>query len=190
MNPVAYPLQWPEGWPRIAENARHTSRFKTTLPAALAKLEDEVRMLPGRGLVLSSNYTLGIKNPRDPGVVAYFTHDSVALAVPCDRWTKIEDNVQAIALTIEAMRGMNRWGAKHMIKAMFTGFKMLPAPESSQPLNWWQILGVTQTSPWSEIIHAYREKAMRCHPDVGGSNELMQQLNEALHRAKKAVGER
>lgn len=137
-------------------------------------------------MVLSSNYTLGIKNPKDPGVVAYFVHDGVTLAVPCDRWTKIEDNVQAIALTIEAMRGMDRWGAKHMIKAMFSGFKALPPSTDSNKSTWWEELGCPQNSTWAEITQAYRTQAQKRHPDRGGTHEDMVRLNNALHLAKKA----
>lgn len=186
MNPTAYPLQWPEGWPRTAEFSRQTSRFKTTLPQALSALETQVRLLRGRGLVLSSNYTLGSKNPKDPGVVAYFTHDQTELAVPCDRWTKIEDNVYAIALTIGALRGMDRWGAKHMIKAMFSGFKALPPSSDPKNPKWWEVLGCLENSTWTEVTHAYRTQAQKFHPDRGGTHEDMLKVNHALHLAKKA----
>lgn len=139
-------------------------------------------MLQWRGLLLSSNYTLGIKNPKDPGVVAYFTHEGVPLAIPCDRWDSIEDNVQAIALTIGAMRGINRWGAKHMIKAMFTGFKALPSTCAAQK-PWWDVLGVDREASVPSILDAWKRRARSAHPDWGGSTQLMQEVNAAKESA-------
>lgn len=139
MSNQAYPLCWPAGWPRTT--TRESGRFKTTLSAALNFLRKEVGLLGGKNLVLSSNCTLGHERPVDSGVVAYFLLKDQNIAIPCDRWRKVEDNVRAIGLTIEAMRGMERWGAKHMIKAMFQGFKALPA-QTGEAFNCWTVLAV------------------------------------------------
>ncbi len=146
--PTAYPLQWPAGWPRTG--GRESSRFKATLAGALKELQDEVRLLGGAGMVLSSNVTLGRERPADPGVVAYFFFEKQQVAVPCDRWHLVQDNVKAIALTINAMRGMERWGAKHMIRAMFQGFRALPAPET----DWRALLGSPRTLAEAEALSA------------------------------------
>lgn len=182
MSIQAYPLQWPAGWPRT-ERREPGSQFRTTLPAALNSLTDEVRRLGAKNLVLSSNYTLGAHNPTDPGVVAYFELRGQKLAIPCDRWARIEHNVRAIALTIEAMRGMERWGAKHMITAMFQGFKALPGRSGSK--SWRDVLGFNSTShPTSaEIMQRFRELSKKCHPDAGGSHDLMAELNRAKDEA-------
>ena len=124
----------------------------------------------GKQLVLSSNYTLGSENSSEPGVVAYFSWGDLQVAIPCDRWSRIEHNVQAIALTVKAMRGMERWGAKHMIKAMFTGFKALPSPKVSKRA-WWDVLGVAKTAGSEETNRAYRDLVKKYHPDHGGDSE-------------------
>lgn len=142
----------------------------------------------GRNLVLSSNYTLGITNPKEPGVCAYFEwkdggykpavgNTYTSIAIPCDRWQKIEHNVKAIALTIEAMRGMDRWGAKHMIKAMFTGFKALPQTASKRTAH--EVLGISPNATRGAIDEAYRAKAKTCHPDAGGTHEAFIELQHA-----------
>lgn len=176
----AYPLQWPKGWPVTATYSRGTPKFKTTLPAALANLETQIRLMGGSDLVLSSNYTLGASNPEEPGVVAYFKWNKLDMAIPCDRWLRIEANVQAIALTVEAMRGMERWGAKHMITAMFSGFKALPA--STSGINPREVLGLVGVAELTAdiITQAYKQRAKVAHPDVpGGSAEKWAQLREA-----------
>lgn len=174
--PQAYPLQWPSGWPR--SKGGEVSRFSTKLPAALSALRKEVELLGGKSLVLSSNVTLGAERPADPAVCAYFVLREKSIAIPCDRWGKVEDNVKAIALTIEAMRGMERWGAKDMITAMFKGFVALP--EKTGP-SCWEMLGISQFgSTEAHVMDAWRAKAPTAHPDhAGGSHAAMTALNEA-----------
>ncbi len=188
-NLTAFPLCWPAGWPRTDVLRRETGNFKADLPRALKSLQDEIRRMGGTEVLLSSNCALGDERPKDCGVVAYFnwkpSFDAapVPMAIPCDRWNRVADNVRAIALTVEAMRGMERWGAKHMIKAMFTGFKMLP--EAAGGLPWWQVLGVKAEAGAEQIRQAYRDRAKAVHPDKGGSTEAMAALNAAFDQAMK-----
>lgn len=182
----AYPLHWPLGWPKTQN--RQQARFKTTLEGALRNLKREIELMSGEKLVLSSNYTLGAVNPKEPGVVAYFTwveekypqRKETEIAIPCDRWNRIEDNVQAIALTVEAMRGMERWGAKHMIKAMFTGFKALPNGE-----DWRRVLGVSEGCTAAVIKAAYNDLAKKHHPDKGGNHDDFVRIQRAYETAEQ-----
>ena len=137
----------------------------------------------GENLILSSNCTLGDDRPAQSGVVAFFDFDGSAVAIPCDRWKFVEHNVQAIALTIEAMRGMERWGAKHMIKAMFTGFKALP--ERAGGSNWWEVLGVKEKSTPEQVKEAHKILVKKHHPDAGGDAELFRRVQEAFEQFQK-----
>jgi hypothetical protein len=149
----------------------------------------------GRNLVLSSNATLGNARPKEVGVCAYFEwcaepnkhpQQYISMAIPCDRWDSLEGNVQAIALTVEAMRGMERWGAKHMIKAMFSGFKMLP---SANGKPWWEVLGVSQHALTEEIKAVYRSLCKTHHPDTGGKAEDFRRITDAYETALAARGQ-
>jgi hypothetical protein len=181
MSARAYPLQWPKSWPRTAHDKRESgSQFKQTLSGALAGLREEIRRLGGKNLVLSSNYTLGNEHPKEQAVVAYFEYDGKQVAIPCDRWAKLEANVRAIALTIQAMRGIERWGAKHMIAAMFTGFRALHERSGEDP---WEILGVSDGATEKQILDAYRDKAKIAHPDHGGSSADFNRITEAKDTA-------
>lgn len=187
---TAYPLSWPTGWPKTEPMRREGAKFKTTLPAALANLQRQIGLMGGKNIILSSNYTLGSANPKEPGVVAYFEWQSLKMAIPCDRWFRIEHNVQAIALTVEAMRGMERWGAKHMIKAMFTGFKALP--EKASGIDPMAVLGIETAhgQPITEqiITDAFRRRCKTEHPDVAtGSEDKFRILREAHDLAMATV---
>lgn len=179
---TAFPLCWPEGWPKTEITRKESAKFKQTLAGALSNLKIECARLGGKNLILSSNYTLGNERPMESGVVAYFLLDTSNIAIPCDRWKLVEHNVQAIALTIEAMRGMERWGAKHMIKAMFTGFKQLPAPG----INWYQVLGVPINASRDQVREAYMLLVKKHHPDRNGDPDLFRRVQEAWEIFEKS----
>ncbi|HEX7051759.1 MAG TPA: J domain-containing protein [Longimicrobiales bacterium] len=161
----AYPLAWPQGWPRT--KFRQPSKFRTTLSAALKNVQAELTRLGAKNVVLSSNVCLGNEKPTDPGVAVYFVRDGRQLCIPCDAWTKVEDNLQAIARTIEALRGIERWGAKHTVDAAFAGFAALPPPgERISDHRWYVVLGVTPDATPAQVEAAYRDLARRYHPDV------------------------
>ncbi len=46
-------------------------------------------------------------------------------------------------------------------------------------VNYYSILGVPENASSEEIRRAYRRAALAVHPDRGGSNRLMQRINEA-----------
>lgn len=170
----AFPLQWP-----VTETkSREQPLFKQTLASSLQKLKRQVELMGGKNLVLSSNYSLGNERPKESGVCAYFLLDGQNVAIPCDRWRWVEHNVYAIALTLEAMRGMERWGAKSMITAMFSGFKALPAKAGA---DYHAILGLPPGEPLTEsgIEAAYKRRAKVVHPDQGGTTEQWAALREA-----------
>ena len=179
----AYPLQWPKDWPKTDPHRRKEAKFKQTLASALSNLKSECARIGGKNLVLSSNYTLGNERPTESGVVAYFTLEAQNIAIPCDRWRRVEHNVQAIALTIEAMRGMERWGAKHMITAMFTGFRALPAPGEGTGIDPRKVLGLAPMLELTEdrITAAFRSQSKIYHPDVPGTGnaDKWRELREA-----------
>lgn len=177
----AYPLQWPAGRPRtkFPEN----SRFDVTLGKAIREVQEEVRRLGGQGLVISSNLPLrqdgmpcaNARQPNDRGVAVYFRYKRKPMCFACDRWGNIEDNLHAIAKTIDALRGIERWGTGQMVEQAFTGFTALPAPE--QP---WQVLGLdTSTPTLAQIEEAHRRLAMQHHPDRGGDTQQMARINAA-----------
>ncbi len=176
-----YPLAWPIGRPRA--RYRDRSQFKTTLGRAIADVTDEVRRLGGSGLVISSNLELrrdGIPRadsrvPTDPGAAAYFTYKKKPMCFACDRWGRVEENLRAIALTIGALRGIERWGSGSMVEQAFTGFAALPAPE--QPF---QVLGIGANASKEEVERAYRLLASEHHPDrPSGDADKMARINRA-----------
>ena len=173
----AYPLQWPIGWTR--KERPQMSKFSTSLGDASAALMRELRLMGAQRIIISSNLMLrkdGLpyanqRQPDDAGVCVYFIKDGQQMAIPCDWWCDVEDNVQAIRLTVEALRGIERWGTREMMSAAFQGFKALPssATEAAQR-SWHDILGVDPNASAEEIRKAYKAKAKLYHPDADGGD--------------------
>lgn len=185
----AFPLHWPHSWPRT--KARKRSSFDQTLAGARDHLMNELRLMGARYIVLSSNLTLrqdGLpyaKQERvlDPGIAVYFQWHGKQMTFACDRWDRVEDNVRAVGKTIEALRGIERWGASDMMERAFSAFEALPPPAGEIRITCWDILGIAPRSNSAAIERAYRERAKAAHPDRGGSREEWDALVAAVSQA-------
>ena len=185
----AYPLAWPQGWPRTAKPQR--SRFDVTPDKAMQELVWEIQRMGARYPVISTNVALrrdgrpyaGAKpDGNDAGVAVYFERKGKQMVFACDRWDRVQDNMRAIQKTIDAMRGIERWGASDMMERAFSAFEALPPPKSP-----WDILGVPKGSDKDAINAAYRRKAQGAHPDRGGSDGAMAELNRARDEALRSA---
>ncbi|GAA5124563.1 hypothetical protein JIN84_12845 [Luteolibacter yonseiensis] len=138
MNIPAFPLCWPDRFPRA--KARVSSSFKTQLAGAIKNVQCSLKLFgsdSGKAVgdvVISSNCSLGVDNPSDPGVAVWFTWEGKQVCIAVDRYAKLEANLQAIHHIIEARRTELRHGGLEIIRATFTGFLALPAPA---PKPWW-----------------------------------------------------
>lgn len=188
-----YPLTWPQDWPRT--QSRTTSQFKTTLHQALKNVQEELgrfakdSKIAVEGIMISTNYSLGNQNPSDPGVAVYFSWDGAPTCIAVDRYTKIEDNLQAIFRCIEAERTKLRHGGLNLVRAAFRGYAALPPPlKAGSGKPWHEILGVKKNAEWGEVVAAHKKMAKENHPDQGGSHDRMAAINEAFASAKQERG--
>ena len=182
---TAYPLTWPDHIPR--QKYREKGKFKTTLSTALENVQRSLRLFArdsGKAIpsvIISSNYSLGVERPTDPGVSVWFTWDGLQVCIPIDRYQTIASNLQAIHHVIEARRVELRHGTLALVRATFTGFKALPPASGSQ--HWTTVLDLPPGASRDEIDRAYREKAKTAHPDTGGSSTAMTALTAARDAA-------
>lgn len=193
---TAYPLQWPEGWPRTPNYKRGQARYKVEINHAVDELHRSLGLLGALSgsIVLSSNVPPrnALGTPRndgstvaDPGVAVYWTtkaHGERVMA--CDRWSSVRENVRAIGLAVDGLRAIDRAGATQILERAYSAFGALPASsEASTKRPWWDVLGVPQTAlgafDVTMLDARYRELARKAHPDSGGSAEAMTELNQA-----------
>lgn len=179
----SFPLSWPQGWVRTSSPSG--SQFRTTLQGALTNVQDSLRRFAQdsgkklEGVTISSNYSLTDQRPKDAGVAVYFTWDGLPTCIAVDRYSKIEENLQAIHHCIEAERTKLRHGGINLVRAAFRGYAALPPP--GQKRAWQDVLGLASRPiiTADDIETAYKAAAKKMHPDHGGSNEAMAALNAA-----------
>jgi hypothetical protein len=188
-----YPLQYPVGKQRTIRPER--ARFgQHSVSQAINYLKDEVYRLGGKDLVISTNLVLtltgipksGQRNPSDSGVAVYFKLKDKDQCFPCDRWDKVEHNIWAIYKSIEALRGLDRWGAKDMVESAFKGFQALPSPDQVTNTKVRYFAGCNTLSEGKE---RFRNMVAELHPDnkeTGDQNKFIE-LNNQYTQFKQSM---
>jgi hypothetical protein len=201
--PTRYPLQWPMGWKRTPDSRRAFGKFGTvkhngnwrsredlSIAQAARRLHEELeRMGVARStIILSTDLRLNLDGsvrssqaqPRDPGAAVYWKDNGQARCMAIDLYTKVEQNIAALAATIDALRAIERHGGAAILDRAFTGFTALPAPiVAGMSKPWWEVLGVPSDATKEAIQQAYRKLASEAHPDKGGTAERMAEINRA-----------
>jgi len=187
-----FPLAWPAGWVRTMPGRRTRATFSTketldqrlTVILGVKRLERELDALGAARPTLSTNVELRLdgrprsdSEPSDPGVAVYFGFKGKATVFACDRYTRVADNIAAIAAHIDALRRIQRYGVGSIEQAL-AGYKALPADSAA---DWRSVFGFKAgSSPTREQIETtFRTMAQGRHPDHGGSDDAMQHINRA-----------
>jgi hypothetical protein len=182
---TAYPLSWPEGWPRVPGFSRANSPFGGWEGHSMAKatgfLQQELDRLKATDAILSTNVKVrldgmpysGFTQPADVGAAVYFKLKGKAVSMACDKWNRVECNVYAIAKHIEALRGQKRWGVGNVDQA-FRGYMALPGIGETTGDNPWALLGVAINATEEQITDAFRALAKQFHPDNPETGDAVQ----------------
>ncbi len=202
-------------WPEKDTKDRRSAPFRATWFKTKELLEAELDKVHARDVELrttherdqrrSDGWPRADRQPRHPGVVLTFekyagfnpeTNQSeyVALRFPCDTFLSWEDNVRAIALALEALRKVDRYGIT--AGSQYSGYKALPAAD----------LGVNGLTPElaAQFIadsagmgnvpsvaksvleipafadSVYRAAAKNLHPDKGGNADDFAKLERSM----------
>jgi len=191
----------PEGWPGTLTVHRVRAPFSADWRTTLRDLRHELDMLHARDLVAQVAVAEGQlrqdgqvyarATPDHPGVIlAFTTPDQGTLRFACDRFTGYDDNVRAIALALDSLRRIDRYGiaGDHQ---QYRGYQAIEAPggdattveaaarflaehatAAGVPVDAGDVLG-----GW--LREAYHAAARRLHPDAGGDPALWRRLDQA-----------
>lgn len=198
---TAFPLRWPDSWPRTPMHKRGRSKYKQTAASALDHLRGALGRLNARQVIISTNVPLRRDgthyvddgNFDDPGTAVYWTDNRGEHVMACDRWTKVYENEYAISVAIEALRTIERSGATQILDRAFAAFGALP-PATGAPrvVPWFEVFDFPEALLKSlslPMVEArYRELAAKAHPDKGGTVEAMAALNSAIAQARRHYG--
>jgi hypothetical protein len=192
---------WP-GTPTKPRDRMPAYRFRASWPNTIELLWRELRLLDARQVVVQVDVTEGEirqdglpranARPSGPGVILAFESRHGPLRYACDAYDHFQANIRAIALSLEALRAVDRHGITKTGE-QYRGWQALPAPTTGpmsveaaarfiadhsggavtaqQVLDGWHHGQGTTT---------YRLAAARLHPDRDGGNaELFVRLQEA-----------
>lgn len=194
MSVTAFPLCWPVGIPRrkgSPEQGSFTGKQNQVMEELIAEIDRVVLGSVARNrtmrdyIIISTDIPVrrdglpyaNTAEPKDSGVAVYFDRKGKAQCFACDKYDKVWKNMRAIQRTIEALRGIERWGSSEMLDRAFTGFAALPAPGAPKP--WHEVMGLSPDAGPVEIKATFRELAKTRHPDTGGSHAAFTELVEA-----------
>lgn len=199
---ASYPLRWPEGWDRTAPADRRDSRrFQVTFDRAMQDLSHNLQMLAADSIVMSSYLPLGRRGEalggsartrfEDPGVAVYFFRGGKEYVLAQDEFDTPLGNLRSIGLALEGLRQLERHGGAHLAERAFGGFAALPPPPPAKR-PWREVLGLAAINLPKNILlaaaeAAYRGLAKERHPDNGGSDAAMAEINEAIEEAREEL---
>jgi hypothetical protein len=191
---------WPfkKPWTRAAP-------FSAPYGKTMELLDRELQKLGAKGVVVQANlranqirqdgWPYADARPRDPGVILNFrTAANVSLSFPCRTYSGFEDNLRAIALSLEALRAVDRYGVTQSAE-QYRGWKQIEAPlpggfhskEDAAAFIAAQLDGDREAVARVILMRPdyrqerYREVARILHPDRrGGDDELFKRLQQAM----------
>jgi hypothetical protein len=96
---------------------------------------------------------------------------------------RYRDNLRAIYLTIEGLRMAYRRGLGDLLTN--TVSQMLHLGAGAQVRDPYEVLGVRPDAPLAVAEASYKALARERHPDTGGTDDDMRELNDAIARIRK-----
>lgn len=193
---------WPAGfvvapmreWPGTMTARRRRSQFASTHSATLALLTRELRELGAKHPTL-----LIALRPEDfrldglpragrvaahPGIVLSFDSLHGHLSYPCDTFDRWQDNLRAIALALEALRKVDRYGVTKRGE-QYRGFLALEATAAAAGFTTAAEAEAFLRSwcgdAWADqpIRRVLREAQRTTHPDMSGDAAAFQRVSLA-----------
>lgn len=203
-------------WPEKETGSRQSAPFKANWFSTEKLLVKEVNQAGARGTKLytfhpekdirQDGWIRGdARKPSYPGVILEFekrirgSAQLEKLRFPCDTFQRWEDNVRAIALALEALRKIDRYGVT--TGAQYAGYKALPPAEpgtqGQTPEQAALFIANSAGVPNPDVIaptilgslefaeSMYRLASKKLHPDKGGSQESFTKLEGSMSLVRK-----
>jgi hypothetical protein len=190
-------------WPGERTPERRSAPFRATYPQTLDLLEYELRHLGARDVIIQVEGLSrdDIRNdgwPRGqwkclqnrPGVIVSFESPKGAISMPCDKFQDWQDNLRAIAKSLEALRMVDRYGVTRG-NEQYRGWAKLEAPgakngKMDRDAAFRFLAGLHKSPPENlsrlssdQLRDICRTARIENHPDRGGSHETFVNIGEA-----------
>lgn len=191
-----------EHWPGEESRARPRSPYCAPWSATLGLLDRELFKLKAKKVVMQVDLDRtrirqdgapysGAKM-KGPRVILSFQSKHGPLMYPVDTFDRWQDNVRAIALALEALRKVDRYGVSSRGE-QYRGYQTLPAPASdgfsSRHAAWAFLVSLLKIDNPSGSIATrgqlegfLRDADRKTHPDIGGDANLFNQVQRAREK--------
>lgn len=193
-------------WPGELRNhqQRIRSPFSSTYSNTLVDLDRELRMLRAtvtvvqlavnEGQIRRDGKLRASAYPDHPGVILSFDTKQGHFRYACDRFTSWQDNLRAIALGLEALRKIARYGIGSGTE-QYTGFLQIEPPRAMTYDEALQLFAtLTGEDPrnlvlfWWQLRSRYwRTASKAAHPDTGGDPDTFARAKDALRIIDKEL---
>lgn len=189
-------------WPGALTTNRKRSPFRAGWGDTMKLLESELRFIAANGVVMLmaleereirlDGRPYANAKPRHPGVILSCTTKHGPMRMVCDRFDHWSDNVRAIALSLQSLRAVDRYGCTKRGE-QYRGWTALPAPDDG-PTNveeayelLGKIIGMGRAKGLP-LADAIREAQVATHPDKPTGSAAMfkkvMKAKEILEAAK------
>ena len=184
-------------WQGPSTEVRQWPRFKAGYQDTLSQLDSEISKLDGEHVVIQVDLAerdirldglprSNAKHGSHPGVVVSFESRFGPLRYATDEFTEWRANLRAIALSLKALRDVDRYGVSKRGE-QYTGWKQLEAggsvtfPSADEAMRW---MAEKAHEPFTglnsvDCRRIYRDLARRLHPDAGGDSDDWDRLSAA-----------
>lgn len=179
-----------EKWPGELTRSRKTSQFKAEYRQTIRLLDDELIHLGANRAVVQ----LAVKEAdirldgslranvaiQHPGVILSFESKHGPLSYPCDTFFEWRANLRAIALALECLRTVDRYGVTKT-GAQYRGWQQLPVEPQAVTVardRLEKLSGMTVRTK-QDLESAFRAASRRTHPDHGGTAAAFAEVVEA-----------
>ncbi len=197
--------QWP--YPQSVARERKRSPFRATLTATHRLLAAELQHLQAKNVVLQIDVpdrmirvdgALRSDARADtPRLILSFDSRFGPLSYPCDRFEEWQDNLRAIALSLEHLRAVDRYGVTKRGE-QYSGWTALPPAAAAVPVEQTKAEALRELhkmhAKYLIVASLKKEKVSagevaklpdllrwlekRTHPDMGGQVEDFKRLQE------------
>lgn len=176
------PILWKslDSWPGEFAHRRKRSAFEAGFGATLDLLDRELRQLSATDIVIEMDLTPGqmrvdgtgpkARSQAPPPVKLSFTSKHGPLVYATDRFDAWQDNLRAIALGLEALRKVDRYGISTRGE-QYAGWAQLEAggPSREEAITVVaDIARMTFDQVDGDLKRGWRQALIRSHPDHGG----------------------
>ena len=186
---------------------RSRYQFRAGWQSTLDLLERELGYLDARNVVIEADFAEGdiridgmpranARQPTHPGVRVAFDSKHGPLVYATDSSEFWQHNVRSIALGLEALRAVDRYGITHRAE-QYTGWKAITTGPTAMPATrqmtvedaaryLLSAIGDPLTPTPNAVItvpatrlQVYRQAVRGLHPDAGGDPDLFDRVQEA-----------